>query len=32
MQGGIGIPHMYWCGTEEDYNFIVIEELSANLQ
>jgi hypothetical protein len=24
MQGGIGIPHMYWCGQEEDYNFIVL--------
>jgi len=24
MQGGIGIPHMHWCGQEEDYNFIVL--------
>lgn len=25
MQGGIGIPHMHWCGQEEDFNFIVCE-------
>ena len=24
MQGGIGIPHMHWCGQEEDFNFIVL--------
>ncbi len=30
MQGGIGIPHMHWCGQEEDYNFIVIEDLKCN--
>lgn len=27
MQGGIGIPYMHWCGQEEDYNFVVLEEL-----
>lgn len=32
MQGGIGIPHMHWCGQEEDYNFIVLEELSCDLK
>ena len=32
MQGGIGIPHMHWCGTEEDYSFIVLEELSSSLK
>lgn len=32
MQGGIGIPHMHWCGTEEDYNFIVLEDLSTDLK
>ena len=31
MQGGIGIPYMHWCGQEEDYNFIVLEELSTTL-
>lgn len=31
MQGGIGIAHMHWCGQEEDYNFIVLEELDRNL-
>jgi serine/threonine protein kinase len=31
MQGGIGIPHMHWCGQEEDYNFIVLEELSYDM-
>ena len=31
MQGGIGIPHMQWCGQEEDYNFIVLEELERGL-
>lgn len=31
MQGGIGVPHMHWCGQEEDYNFIVLEELSYDL-
>lgn len=31
MQGGIGIPHMHWCGQEEDFNFIVCEELSHDL-
>jgi serine/threonine protein kinase len=31
MQGGIGIPHMHWCGQEEDYNFIVLEELDRSL-
>lgn len=24
MQGGIGVPYMYWCGQEEDYNFLVL--------
>ena len=31
MQGGIGIPHMHWCGQEEDYNFIVLEELDRSM-
>jgi hypothetical protein len=31
MQGGIGIPHMHWCGQEEDYFFIVLEELSCDM-
>lgn len=32
MQGGIGIPHMHWCGQEEDYNFIVLEELDRSIE
>ena len=32
MQGGIGIPHMHWCGQEEDYNFIVLEELDNSVE
>ncbi len=31
MQGGTGIPHMHWCGQEEDYNFIVLEQLDRSL-
>lgn len=31
MQGGIGIPYMHWCGQEEEYNFIVLEELQCTL-
>lgn len=26
------MPHMHWCGQEEDYNFIVMEELSKNFR
>ena len=31
MQGGTGVPHMHWCGQEEDYNFIVLEELDNSV-
>ena len=31
MQGGIGIPYMHWCGQEEDFNFIVLEEMDCPL-
>lgn len=31
MQGGIGIPYMHWCGQEEDYNFIVLEEMESTI-
>ena len=31
MQGGIGIPYMHWCGQEEDFNFIVLEELDSSI-
>jgi serine/threonine protein kinase len=31
MQGGIGIPYMHWCGQEEDFNFLVLEEFEATL-
>lgn len=30
MQGGIGIPYMHWCGQEEDYNFLVLDELDSS--
>ena len=30
MQGGVGVPHMHWCGQEEDFNFIVLENLSSD--
>ncbi|EGR32358.1 hypothetical protein IMG5_086120 [Ichthyophthirius multifiliis] len=32
LQGGIGIPTMYWCGQEGDYNFLVMELLGNNLE
>lgn len=32
MQGGLGIPYMHWCGQEEDYNFVVLEQLGLTLQ
>ena len=31
MQGGLGIPYMHWCGQEEDYNFLVLQELDTTL-
>jgi hypothetical protein len=31
MQGGIGIPYMHWCGQEEDFNFIVLEEMDCSI-
>lgn len=31
LQGGPGIPYMHWCGQEEDYNFLVLEELDSTL-
>ena len=31
MQGGIGIPYMHWCGQEEDYNFLVLDEMDSPL-
>ena len=31
MQGGIGIPYMHWCGQEEDYNFIVLDEMDTTI-
>jgi len=31
LQGGIGIPKLYWCGTEGDCNIMVMELLSCSL-
>ncbi len=32
IQGGIGIPCIYWSGTEGDYNIMAIELMGANLE
>ncbi|KAK8792924.1 hypothetical protein WA158_005088 [Blastocystis sp. Blastoise] len=32
FQGGIGIPRMYWYGTEGAYNVLVMELLGPNLE
>ena len=32
MQGGIGIPRFYWCGTEGEYNILVMELLGASIE
>ncbi|XP_014091631.1 discs overgrown protein kinase [Bactrocera oleae] len=32
MQGGIGIPRIIWCGSEGDYNVMVMELLGPSLE
>jgi serine/threonine protein kinase len=32
MQGGVGIPHIKWCGSEGDYNVMVMELLGPSLE
>ena len=32
IQGGIGVPTLYWSGQEADYNIMVMELLGQNLQ
>jgi len=32
MVGGVGIPHIKWCGAEGDYNVMVMELLGPSLE
>ncbi|XP_044734592.1 casein kinase I isoform X2 [Chrysoperla carnea] len=32
MQGGVGIPNIKWCGSEGDYNVMVMELLGPSLE
>jgi len=32
LQGGIGIPNVYWCGTQGNYNIMVIDLLGPSLE
>ena len=32
MQSGVGIPSVKWCGTEGDYNVLVMELLGPSLE
>lgn len=32
MQGGVGIPRIIWCGSEGDYNVMVMELLGPSLE
>ena len=32
LQGGVGIPSVKWCGSEGDYNVMVMELLGPSLE
>jgi len=32
LQGGVGIPHIKWFGTEKDYNVLVMDLLGPSLE
>jgi serine/threonine protein kinase len=32
LQGGIGIPNVHWCGTQGNYNIMVIDLLGPSLE
>jgi hypothetical protein len=32
MQGGVGIPQIKWCGSEGDFNVMVMELLGPSLE
>lgn len=32
VQGGPGIPSMFWCGQDTDFNFLIMERLGQNLE
>ena len=32
LQGGVGIPTMFWCGQEGDYNILTMDLLGKNLE
>ena len=32
FQGGVGIPKLYWCGSQGNYRILIVELLSASLE
>ena len=32
LENGIGIPKLYWCGTQGNYNILVIDLLGPSLE
>lgn len=32
LQGGVGIPSLYWCGTQGNYNILIIDLLGSSLE
>ena len=32
LQNGVGIPELYWCGTQGNYNILIIELLGPSLE
>jgi len=32
LKGGLGIPNIYWCGTQGNYNILIIELLGFSLE